>query len=269
MWRHALVLAIASCKPAQVQQATPPRPVPVEDRSGGPVPKAVSPDDPRGPAIAWNVSGDVCEFAVVGSDAVVAVHHSGLHRRDKGTGVRTWTRPIRGWLSNDETAVFVASLQELIAVDIGDGTERWRHELFGLSKTDGSEAWSIPGHTLSLVQPRAHEGLVYAVIPEHRRISSSRAWYVSSVAEVDPATGERHWQQWFEQPVRGKISVTEDRIHAASWDGKLYELDRHSGEIRWAMDLGLGHGHPTVLTDDEAVYVCGGDRLVRIDLPSI
>ncbi|MGH1348860.1 MAG: PQQ-binding-like beta-propeller repeat protein [Nannocystales bacterium] len=207
-------------------------------------------------ALRWNVelpTGVIAAAPTFDRERIYVVREFGLSAVSKA-------RQAVEWSTHQATS-------RTSAVAVADRLLVPAHKLFGVSAADGSEAWNIPGHTLSTVEPQVHEGLAYAVIPAHRRVPNTSRWFVSSLAELEPAAGELRWQQWFEQPVRGTVAVTADRIHAAAWDGKLYELDRRSGEVRWSMDLGLGKGSPTVLTDDEAVYVCGNKRLLRIDLP--
>jgi outer membrane protein assembly factor BamB len=79
------------------------------------------------------------------------------------------------------------------------------------------------------------------------------------VAAIDPATGTEYWRSKLPKSTYGLISlfVQGDLIIAGSY-GRIYGLDRWTGEIRWTNELeGMGY-YNILITSESASLGQGG-----------
>jgi outer membrane protein assembly factor BamB len=79
------------------------------------------------------------------------------------------------------------------------------------------------------------------------------------VAAIDPATGTEYWRSKLPKTTYGLISlfVQGDLIIAGSY-GRIYGIDRWTGEIRWTNELeGMGY-YNILITSESASKGQGG-----------
>ena len=78
------------------------------------------------------------------------------------------------------------------------------------------------------------------------------------VAAVDPATGSEYWRCKLPKSTYGLISlhVSGDLVIAGSY-GRIYGIDRWTGEIRWTNEL-TGMGFYNILITSEGASGMGG-----------
>ena len=134
------------------------------------------------------------------------------------TGNRVWSTPVA-----EDGVVYFGSLDHNVyALDVADGEEKWRFNARG-------------GVT---AQPLLHDGRAY--------IGS----FASVFYALDADTGAEIWRfdgadGWF----WGGAATNGDLVFAPSLDGKVYALDRLSGELVWTLPTrGPVIGAPAVVS---------------------
>lgn len=125
---------------------------------------------------------------------------------------------------------------ELVALEVADGTERWR-------VTTGPVSTSGP--------PAVSEDIVVAGtrtggLVAHRRSDGRRRW------TFDTGGDDVSWPA---------VSRRGDTVFVGSSDGSLYAVNAGDGSRRWRVKLGRGRPNPAVVGSD-AVYVTNSDGAV-------
>ena len=116
-----------------------------------------------------------------------------------------------------------------------------------------TEAWRVDGQLGVTGQPTVRDGTVYF---------GNWAW---SATAVDLETGEVVWQT----PVAADASVTldaaalvtDERVYLPDADGKLYALDRETGQVRWTAALDT---HPDARIFSTPVLAPGGIIVIGV-----
>ena len=161
---------------------------------------------------------------------VVVIGDVDIYAFDRATGERRWvSQPNdldetgRDRLSADSVTIFASSLcGRVYAIDAKSGTQRWMAQ--------------IPGGTerTSTFDPTVSKGVVYV-----------GTWHethplTGGLAALDAATGQILWIHDFtprspelDSYCRSHPVVTESLVIASAADGRIYGLDRATGETRW------------------------------------
>ncbi|ESR23612.1 Outer membrane protein YfgL, lipoprotein component of the protein assembly complex (forms a complex with YaeT, YfiO, and NlpB) [Lutibaculum baratangense AMV1] len=194
---------------------------------------------------------------------VVATPYKSVVGLDPATGGVVWTSnvpaPPRGAPTvADGTAYVVTSDNVLVALNVADGSEKWRHrgigeatgvfgsaspavsggkvvvpyssgEIIVFNASDGTPAWldaltgasrltSVSGID-DVSRPVVFDGTVYAVSVSGRMIATSLS------------NGERRWAQSVASS--HTPAVAGNSIFVATLEGAVVALDRATGKIRW------------------------------------
>ncbi len=136
---------------------------------------------------------------------------------------------IKGPVATDGEAAYVGSWDENVyAVDLADGTERWATE---------TESLVMSGPSVDVLSDTvyvgSHDGNLYA---------------------LDRATGEPDWSYQSAGQIIGCPVVTDDHVLFGSYDTRLYAVRRADGERAWSVDCD-GVVTATPLVTEDAVYV--------------
>jgi outer membrane protein assembly factor BamB len=142
-------------------------------------------------------------------------------------------------------------------------------EVVALWEGNGTVAWRHPTESVHFSSPAYADGTVYIGIMGRYNTTSQISFDPPfGVLALDAATGQERW--FF--PTRGSVAASpvafEDTIVASAKDGRVYVLDRASGDLRWERDSGAGVSSPAVFRD--RVFVGGGafggaGRIVALD----
>jgi outer membrane protein assembly factor BamB len=178
----------------------------------------------------------------------------------------------------DERRLYVPAGDALVARNLADGTEIWRHKA-----ADGDRISTYPAVSDGFVYALASPGTCYAVDAD----SGKRLWRDASGPDRAPAVGpsvggdrvfggfgdgagtiayerekgERAWIKSGTRP-RGTQATTDDRVVTAAQQGQLAAFERARGTSEWREPAGAG---PPIVAG-ETVYVRGprGDGTERI-----
>ena len=168
----------------------------------------------------WRAA-DVDSHASIVDGLVVATFVDGTVRAlDARSGSEKWstTSPLQVFddgtgLDVDDTTVYVGTTPALVALDLANGTERWRH----------ADAFTSEYH-----RPALSDGLVYA--------GTNTGGFVA----VDAGTGELRWREDTGPGFTGTAVATDGIAYiGASSDGgtgRLFAFDAETGSLLWSVD---------------------------------
>lgn len=134
------------------------------------------------------------------------------------------------------TGVAPAGL-DLLALDVADGSERWRH-------TTGLETATAPAVTDDAVYYGDADTNLYA---------------------LDPATGAVDWRHKTESPFTANVVATPDRVYAATENGRVRSWDAY-GVQRFVPQFDATVTH--LAADGARVYVATDDHLTALQRES-
>lgn len=243
-------------------------------------------------AAAWSTQLDGAitgSPAAVGGDLIVATMGTHAYRLAAATGNEVWSTDVGGATTrsvtvDDETA-YLGLGDELVAIGLTDGTERWR---------------STISSTGNIGTPTIAAGVVYASTgiggePEDAGIAAIDAasgevrWRYTSpdgavlftpavvggrafvlghdrqVVAMDAATGKPLWALQFDHDLEALPSIVGDTLYVVANDGPAVALDAATGEQRWSVDIqgvpfapAIAGGYLLVGTDIGHLYAIGG-----------
>lgn len=159
-------------------------------------------------------TGIVASPVAVGPHFVVANEKGVIYKLDASSGEEQWVSPL---------AAPVYSTPILADDDIIVSTTRG--QLFSLSSADGEVNWSytLPDNTVRFATSGFDEDSEQLVV----------AGSDGHVRSLDPATGDENWVT----PLEGAIIIaplfTNNTIYIGTLRGKLYALDKLTGEKIW------------------------------------
>lgn len=228
----------------------------------------------EGTAYAANIDGTVAAFTV-------------------DDGRRQWDveldRRLAAGVGVDGERVYVGTTEgEVVALDRDNGRELWRHatggellappvagggmviartvdgRLLALSATDGSRQWThstdVPSLSLRgnstpiLVSGGVLVGLDNGRVLALAAASGEPIWET----EVAPPEGRSPIERMVD--IDGAMAIGRNVLYAATYQGRLAEIEPQQGNIRWSREIssyfGLG-------VDDERLYVTNVDSHVR------
>jgi outer membrane protein assembly factor BamB/TolB-like protein/DNA-binding winged helix-turn-helix (wHTH) protein len=120
-----------------------------------------------------------------------------------------------------DDAVLVGSGEDLVALDLRNGSARWRRRLPG-------EPGTPPVISDGLAVVGARDGTVVA---------------------LDAANGVERWRFVTGEDVISPPALADGVLYVGSRDGHLYALDLHDGRERWRRRVGVVHGGAAVIDD--------------------
>ena len=136
------------------------------------------------------------------------------------------------------STVYVQDSDELWALDLGTGADRWSQSL-----DDNHGA-----------APSVADGVV--VVPNSE----------GPLCAFDADTGDRLWSVDSEGTFSSPAAISDDTVYAGTWFDalKLYAVDLQSGDIQWSQDVNGSVASAPVPAGDELVigtsYIQGHDR---------
>ncbi|WP_224333807.1 PQQ-binding-like beta-propeller repeat protein [Haloprofundus halobius] len=177
----------------------------------------------------------------IGDDVVVALAESTVLGLNPETGETRWTVSenytglFRGGPVVVDETVYVSTELSLLALDLADGTVRWKH-------TTGEETVATPAIVGETVYYGDYDTYVYA---------------------LDAATGEEKWRVKTNAHIDCNVTVADGTVFAGNPDGIVHAIDAASGEHTWTYDV---RSDPNVLaTDGSHVYVQTDDQLYAVE----
>jgi outer membrane protein assembly factor BamB len=199
--------------------------------------------DGGSPAWTATTDGEITGSpAAIGDDIVVATMGSHAYRIVAATGAIVWSVDVGGStrrsVTADDTTAFLGIGGELVAVDLVDGTVRWRTAV----ATSGDVG-----------TPTVADGLIYAATGIGGEPSDT------GVVAVDAATGTVRWT--YQSPTQETIytpAVADGRAFVLGHDKRLVALAARDGDELWsaAFDSEL-EALPSLVGG--TVYVVGND----------
>jgi outer membrane protein assembly factor BamB len=200
-------------------------------------------------------------YDVVLAGTVVAIADIDIYAFDRQTGARRWTfRPSDDYagyvgLSTDGSLIFGGSTKNrAYAVDPSTGAERWRTDV-----TSDSAAW--------ISYPVAAGGLVFYCVTHLTQP------YTGAVVALDASTGVVRWLRDFAPPSPShaagcfkRPTVSQALVIASTDDGRLYALDRETGDSVWmipALTFEGGVEHGPIAAIDDVLIAAGNSGVVR------
>ncbi len=189
---------------------------------------------------------------------------------------------VAGSLASSEGRTSKAGAQIALAQPL---TIRWRYDsnlTLNLTPACDEERIYLPLAGGTIVSLRAKDGQLYWRAEMGGELSASpvadeQAVYVASEIELEAgkseAAGRRatgtlrslgreggvtHWMRTLAKPLRGRLTISGQRLIAGGSDGRLYAFDKRTGEILWVVTLGASFNSQPV-TVDERVYAGNED----------
>lgn len=206
---------------------------------------------------------------------------SAVHRTD---GYVLWQKKleagVEGCLAYGRSKLVVGDLQgNLHALNARDGSEVWKikipsewvsaptvgrdkifvasaaEELFALSESTGKEVWHYGHRGDEKMTVRGVSGTVAAGGEIYQGFADG------SLVALDAQSGKVLWQKKLKSrdrfyDVDATPWVDDQSVIAATFDGKLYHLDRKTGDVRWIHTVGSYGGF---LVEDDKIYFAGLD----------
>ncbi|MDZ7828253.1 MAG: outer membrane protein assembly factor BamB [Halofilum sp. (in: g-proteobacteria)] len=211
---------------------------------------------------------------------------------DRDSGERIWRTQLERWLSAgvgvDGNHVYVGTVEgEVVALDRETGAEQWRHaaggellappvsgqglvivrsvdgRMLALSATDGSVEWvhssdvpslSLRGNSTPLLVP----GGVIVGLDNGRLLALSAnggggIWET----EIAPPEGRSPIERMVD--IDGNVGIGRSVVYAATYQGRIAQIDPQQGSIRWSRALSSYAG---LNADGVRVYVSNADSHV-------
>lgn len=147
----------------------------------------------------------------------------------------------RGQISGPFPLVESSNRIEPVTFNFRSDVGRQGWENFVLSP-ELSESWrfhalNVGVHGASKASPAVDDSGVY--------VGGDGAWFYAF--ELD---GRKRWQIHFSRAAKGihaTASLDQNSVYLGAYDGRLYRVDKASGEVLWTLHLGIALGSSTVL----------------------
>jgi len=192
-----------------------------------------------------------------------------------------------GWsgVANDADTVYLSANQFVYAIDINDGSQKWKYppdkpqgnktffaapvltddgqllvgsydySLYSLDPASGTQKWSFPTHNRIVGSPLVTKDWIYLPSTDNR------------LYQIDHK-GKPGWEFVAGGPLWSTPVASEkcNCVYLTSMDHKVYAVDVGTGESIWDEDLGTSILYSPVLSADGQLYVTtlGGD-VVALD----
>jgi len=182
-------------------------------------------------------------FIFAGSDGLVrAVNHL--------TDTVVWERRFPGPVFS--TPVITGNMIVFGAVD---------GKVYGLDTGTGSIAWSVDAGAPVISSPESRDGKIY--------IGGGKKSFLC----IDSETGDLLWSfDAINGLIQGKPALHGDNVVFGAWDTHLYNLNAHTGELRWKWNNGRANtlfspGNIVPAISSGKVFIVAPDRfMTAIDL---
>jgi len=163
---------------------------------------------------------------------------SHLYAVDAASGTLSWKYKAGNWIDStpalEEERVYFASRDGfLYCLDLFDGSLVWKHET---ASTDMSS-------------PKINDGKVF----------SGTGFPNKLIYALDASTGSKKWEKEADQMVYSSPALTGDQLFIGSNDGKLYGLDKNSGQEVWSFKTRGGIYMMSPAVKDNRVFFASGD----------
>lgn len=226
--------------------------------------------------------GGVDAAPAVGDEHVYVAGDRAIDRREVDTGARRWAYDPDDGVSTTPAlgcgAVFVATLNGVVALGAESGDVLWRSDAIGSSEPEGSPV--LDGDTLYL---GGHGGVV-ALDAETGRtrwtggaegveqgVAVTDRVYVTSANRDDGwvESFTRDGDEWWTREVGPAYTspvVADGVVYVVTKNGTLHALDAHDGSVTWRADVSHGVTDPPAVADGVVVVNAGnGDRAYALD----
>jgi len=226
----------------------------------------------------WTDSTDTSWGLAYADETVYAASGGGgpLVALDAETGEQRWRREVHTITTPTvaEGRVFAAGNGTLLALDAETGDTEWtetidpgggpptvadntvlvgtRGGLFAHDTETGTRTWSLEGNFRGTDISSAHSTLYLT-----GRQEDGEEW-ISRALAVETATGDIQWSQAEEELGAGSTVVTNDTVYVTT-QGRLYALDRETGEVDWWLRFQWPVSSPAVAGDTLYVGSASGE----------
>ena len=78
-----------------------------------------------------------------------------------------------------------------------------------------------------------------------------------SVVAIDVDSGQINWETEFEEIVVGSTTVVNDLVFTSVFSGKVYAMNRSSGEVVWSFQAGAGINAPLAVAKNMLIVPAG------------
>jgi outer membrane protein assembly factor BamB len=137
----------------------------------------------------------------------------------------------------------------IVSVMAGNGQLNWRSEM---------------GGELS-ASPVADERVVYVASEIGKPGSGTSRRASGALRALGRDGGVTQWMRTLAVPLRGALTLGNDKLFAAGDDGKVYAFDRRSGEMRWSYAYSAPFKSHPVVADSRVYLGCEDGNLLAFD----
>lgn len=185
------------------------------------------------PAAAQNIAsfrGDAVHSGIYAQPGVPRLH--GIKWKFKTAGAVISTPAV-----SDGTAYFDSDDHFLYAVNIADGTQRWKFASEGERRFTGKHLHGSDPAGESMPDPFDFYLSSPAVVENTVYIGSGDG----NVYALDAASGALRWKFHTGDVVHASPAVANGMLYVGSWDSYFYALDAETGQQRWRFKTGEDH----------------------------
>ncbi|HVG30328.1 MAG TPA: PQQ-binding-like beta-propeller repeat protein [Pyrinomonadaceae bacterium] len=144
--------------------------------------------------------------------------------------------------SGDMNDIYVPLLpSELVSLGGGDGLLRWKADIGG-----------------DISCPPVFDAQRVYIISESQAFGDANRKTFGVVRAISRASGVTLWVREFPRPFRRGLSANSVSLFASLDDGRLYSIDKFTGETRWLVQSSY-RGPDTPLLEADKIYALTGD----------
>jgi outer membrane protein assembly factor BamB len=151
----------------------------------------------------------------------------------------------------------------LKAFDVRSRSEHWYYS-FGYESGKGLNRDDyLPADVPTLAEGFVYVGTGGGVIHAVNIASGEGAWTFSVPADRPPGYPTVEGLDY--NSIAGPITVSDGRVFASSWNGRVYALDAKTGELHWEYNTN-DQLEGAVTVDNDTVYATGDQNVFAIDM---
>jgi outer membrane protein assembly factor BamB len=194
-------------------------------------------------------------------------------------GNQVWSTPV-----TDGTSIFIASMDGAVTAFNPDSSQRWR------TKVAGGAIAGTPALVENILYVSSFDRRVYALDagtgePKWESDAAGNWFWTEPLVDgdtvlagsldghvyaLDRQTGEQRWRTNVDSPVRARLAVSNGVIVVPTDDGRLWGLQRASGDPAWQPLVVGGRLTSDLTTAPSGMYLAAevgkkSHRLYRVD----